>query len=389
MIALAFVQVLPGWAQQRLGTALGVKDATCDKASSLSGPAPILMAAVPAWSHFEKVIVIAEHLAKKGHPVYFMGTDHYRKQIEDAGAEFIQLDGSEGLKELLTDEDAAGLAKFTEPWAIEAHLVNSTFFHRLKPWSHTLQRALKNINDYRTVYIHDAMFLPLAPVYLGGAGLKPHFDVAVGLVPLTVSSKAVYPFRWGKVPETGPDAEEKHLKAYEEWDKDNFHWTLTDSLNRVLRSMGAQRDAARWTDSVANYNDIFLSMTIPEFQYPRPDWTHPSEFIGITRKVGVPDQRMPPWWNDILEAKKNGKKIIAVTASSLDYDAHHLVIPALEAFKDRDDVMLAVAYVNHDPEATQYKPPKNARVAKFIPMPELLAHVRLYKSLHLSMLTWF
>lgn len=387
LIALAFVQGFSGWAQQRLGTALGMKDATCDRTSSLSHRPPILMAAIPAWSHFEKIIVIAEHLAKKGYPVYFMGTEHYRKQIEDAGAEYIQLDGSEGVAELFASEDMAELQRITEPIDQEIHLISATFFKRLPDWWNTTQRALKNINDYRTVYIHDAMFLPLAALYLGDAGLKPQFDIAIGLIPLLASSKATYPFRWGKAPETGPDAEEKHTKAFEVHDQDPFHKGLSVAFRSILKNMGAPIPSGRWTDAVANFNDVFCSMTIPEFQYPRPDWNHRNELIGITRKVGVPDQRMPPWWDEVLEAKKSGKKIIAITASSLDYNSKNLVVPALEAFKDRDDVLMVAAFVNDNPEGNQYTPPKNARVAKFIPMTEFLPHVSLRESLTSSLLT--
>jgi UDP:flavonoid glycosyltransferase YjiC (YdhE family) len=132
----------------------------------------------------------------------------------------------------------------------------------------------------------------------------------------------------------------------------------------------------RFTDAFANFNDIHLALTTPEFSWPRSNWKHRNEFIGITRKVGVTDNRMPLWWNEVLEAKRNGRKIIAISVSSLDYDPHHLVILASEAFKDREDTLSIAAFVNEDPEALQYTLPRNARAARFIPMTELLPYVK-------------
>lgn len=224
----------------------------------------------------------------------------------------------------------------------------------------------------RAVYIHDGTFVAGGPSFCGAPGLRPHVDMSVGIVPIVRSSNHTYPFRWNKPPETGPDAAEKHWMAQQEQDQEYMFRMLNGEMSNMFNHLGATIPAKRWADLIPDSNDIWLSLTIPEFEYDRPDWDHRVEFVGMLLTVGVENQSLPPWWDDVIKAKKAGKTIVAASASSLDFVPENLVLPAMDAFRNRDDVFVVAALVNFDPAVLNYEVPANAHIAKFIPMNKLL-----------------
>lgn len=78
----------------------------------------------------------------------------------------------------------------------------------------------------------------------------------------------------------------------------------------------------------------------------------------------------PAWWSDLTNS---GKKIVAVSQGSICQDHTDLSIPTMEAFKDREDILVVVALGRKGaalPEGTTV--PSNARIAEFIPFDDLL-----------------
>ncbi|KAF2104868.1 UDP-Glycosyltransferase/glycogen phosphorylase [Rhizodiscina lignyota] len=328
---------------------------------------------MPAWSHVEKVATLAEGLVKLGYPVTFMSNEAFKDQVERTGAKYVQLEGHQ--TELMAPEDMAKMMEIEDEEERETFAINVIFAKALAGWRRTFQRTLRDLNDIRTIYLHDSSFLAGGPSYLGAPGFRPHVDMAIGIHPILRASNYTYPFRSGKNPDTGPDAFEKHWAAQQEQDKEYMFRTLKYEVGKVYQQLGAIASPGRWGDLISDFNDIWLAMAIPEFEYDRPDWDHRVEFIGMTTTVGVENQSLPVWWDDVLEAKKSGKTIIAASASSMDFDPTSLVLPTIEAFRNRDDVFVVAALVNFDPSTLNFEIPSNARVAKFIPMNEFLPHV--------------
>lgn len=125
------------------------------------------------------------------------------------------------------------------------------------------------------------------------------------------------------------------------------------------------------------FADILCVLNIPDFDWHRGDLHREFQHIGMPKSVGTPDREMPPWWDEVLQAAKQGKKIVAVSRSSLNFSPEKIVFPAMEGLKERDDIIVLVALVNAEPESLQgvLDIPDNVRMAKFIPMDLLLPHV--------------
>lgn len=243
-----------------------------------------------------------------------------------------------------------------------------------------LQRALKDIRDCRTILIHDANVQPAAPLFLGAPGLRPHSTIALVPTPLLHSSNDTTPFGSGQLPDTGPNAREIHQNAWREFQNSYAvkHW---DSVaEETYAEVGA-----RWAPPKPAPNilmlllDVLCALNIPDFDLPRND-NHPDlRYIGMTKYVRAA-RDMPPWWEDVLNAKAQGKRVVAVSRSSVDPSVENIILPAVKGLKDRDDVIVIVALVNCELEDFTYDMPHNVQMARFIPMDLLLPHVSLYLS---------
>jgi UDP:flavonoid glycosyltransferase YjiC (YdhE family) len=132
-------------------------------------------------------------------------------------------------------------------------------------------------------------------------------------------------------------------------------------------------------DSMHSVTDRILALGAPEFEFPRHDLRPTVHYLGALKnpnKTSSKQPDLPAWWYEVVEAKKRGKKIVAVSQGTVETDLTNLVLPTLEALEDREDVMVVATTVAFEPEEVQdLVVPANARVAKFVPYDLLLPMV--------------
>lgn len=85
-----------------------------------------------------------------------------------------------------------------------------------------LQKGLRQINDPRTLYIHDVAFVSSAPLFYGGSGIRAHTDIGIHPMPIMLASNDTFPFNDGRAPDTSSNAREVHWKAYEEQESSSY-----------------------------------------------------------------------------------------------------------------------------------------------------------------------
>jgi UDP:flavonoid glycosyltransferase YjiC (YdhE family) len=117
--------------------------------------------------------------------------------------------------------------------------------------------------------------------------------------------------------------------------------------------------------------DRILSLGVPEFEFPRSGIRPTDHYFGGFKKPqrsAVERADLPSWWSDILDAKQQGKNIVAVSQGTVKTDLSDLVLPTLEALKGRDDILVVATTVAVEPsDVPDLVVPQNARVAKFVP----------------------
>jgi UDP:flavonoid glycosyltransferase YjiC (YdhE family) len=325
----------------------------------------------------EKITTIAEGLIQLGYPVYFLSGPDFKDYIESIGATYVPIEGKG--PGIMAPED---MGKFLTLKGAEHDIFafNTIFASTIPAQHRTLQRTFADIREQYGVhqpliYLFDCSFAALAPVQHGAPGIRPHAAMAIGVAPYPGASNDTFPFQSGKHPDTSASAAQIHFEAQQaqyaaypdrEW---NAH------LNGVLRDMGVTTEPKSLFDMFASAGDTYLQYGVPGFEYPRSDIRDGLRSIGAPIAVGIAERALPSWWEEVLEAKKQGKTVVAVTPSSVVFDNNVLIVPALEALRDREDVFVVATLVNSDVDSLDFDIPRNARVARFIPLDLALPHV--------------
>jgi UDP:flavonoid glycosyltransferase YjiC (YdhE family) len=358
-----------------------------DNASNLLKPrpvrseTPVIMACHAAFSHMEKITTIAQGLMMLGYPVTFITGPEFKDYVEKIGATFIPIEGQGN--QIMSDEDFATFVTLSGA-DLEVFAFKNIFIKTMPAQHRTLQRTFsvfreKYGKDQKIVLVSDSSFAGPAPVLLGAPGIRPDIAIGVGLAPYVGSSNDTFPFRSGIYPDTTSESQRIHWEAQKaQYESHPIDTPVNEAMRTALKEMGAKQETASFYDALALAPDVYLQYGIPAFEYKRSDWRPNLEFIGAPVAVGIADRELPDWWDDVLEAKKAGKHIVAVSSSTVVYDTKALIKPAMEAFGGREDVFFMATLVTSEVDTLDFEIPANARVAKFIPLDLILPHVRIF-----------
>ena len=325
----------------------------------------------------EKITTIAEGLIQLGYPVSFVTGPDFKDYIESIGATYIPIEGK-GAGMMTEDQMATFLGLQGDESEIFAF--KTIFIDEIPPQHRTIQRAFKGIHkkygkDQQLIYITDFSFGGHVPVMLGAPGIRPDAVISIGMAPYSAASNDTFPFRSGRHPDTSENSKHIHFEAQQAQYKSYPDREWNEHAREVLHQMGTTKSSPSMFDMFVSTSDTFLQYGIPEFEYPRSDMRPNLKFIGAPVTVGMTERALPEWWDDVFKAKKEGKHIVVVTSSTAVFDNNALIIPALEALKERDDVFVVATLVTSEVEQLGIEIPKNARVTKFLPIDLALPEV--------------
>jgi len=125
--------------------------------------------------------------------------------------------------------------------------------------------------------------------------------------------------------------------------------------------------------------ETHLQMCIPSLELPRTDMPPNVRFIGGV-PASDPDLWLdkPSWWAEVEENEEK-KDIIAVTQGTMDLDYTELIIPTIEALRDRPNTVVVVVLGWRGatlPE--EITVPAHIHVMDYVPYTELLKHSTLF-----------
>jgi hypothetical protein len=347
---------------------------------------PLIVSAVPHWSHFEKIAKIATVLAELGYPITFITGHVFEKDVEKLHP-LISFKPIQGKLDKLTAEEYKILETLV-PGSQEQELfmMKKGMLDNIPDQYATLQEAF---SEFRDKYGHDKPLLSLYdtlfeghhPVSLAAPGLKPDANIGLACHPMTVDSNDTLPFYIGKPPLQSPDAKAAHHKVNQagEQGMDWFTREMTEAYWAKMQSVGSTiiHDWHFYAPITA-LPEYLMMLGVPEFEFPRSDLRPNVHYFGGWKTKAVAAKKaVPKWWDDIASAKKEGKQIVAVSQGTLDPDLTHLLLPTLEALKDRTDVLVVATTVAVEVEdVPDLVVPGNTRIAKFAPYDLLLPLVR-------------
>ncbi|KAI1090772.1 glycosyltransferase family 1 protein [Rostrohypoxylon terebratum] len=384
---------------------------------AVTEPLPFVLVVCHSLSgHLQPLIRIAAALHARGWDTFFLGPTAHRARIEASGAGFFALYGDADLDDKAYYEDPPVADYHSLHWAERAmiDLEKQCLEPLPTQWTCFTEavRSLQERDEGRgIVLVNEAFFYGSLPLFLGapfgsggGATTKQNsVGSLLGSLCVSVTVPAIrsidlppigYPFPF----EASSEGRVRNAKLWERsWTPKAQH--LTTLLDTKLREAGVEKKVGETFLSGVNYtcHDTILQLGVPGFEYPRSDWPSGFKFAGLVQ--GPPKsshttaKTKPPsfdWWEEIVSnsaldtlptsdsQRIRKKKVIVVAQGTVEINPYDLIIPTLEAFVSREDVLVVAILGWRDADLSTYDPhikiPPNARIADYLSYDAVLEH---------------
>ena len=319
-----------------------------------------LVCSTPVHGHFSPLATIGHHLVSRGHRVVMLTGSRFAQAVTDRGMEFRALDGLADFDDrdadsFLPDRDNyRGLAR-------AQYDIQSIFVRTIPAQFRGVERILSE--EAIDAILVDNAFAGVAPLLQTAAGSRVPV-LAVGVTPLSQSSRDVAPYGMGMLPSSGPLARLRNRAL-------NFvaHRVLFRDTQRAGQRAFAELGRARLDHFVMDISsafDRFLQLNAGDFEYPRSDLAANTAFVGPVIPAGS-DTPLPEWWGDLAAASH----VVHVTQGTIDnLDLGKLVVPTIAALTNTD--MLVVVSTGGRDVAALGTLPLNVRAAEYLPYDQLL-----------------
>lgn len=308
-------------------------------------PKKILFANIPADGHFNPMTGIAMELKSQGHDVRWYTSKMFEEKLKKLGIHHYP---------------------YKKALEVNQFNVNEVFPQRkkLKAGVPQLKFDLKHFFIYRAPeYFEDISeikqnfsfdILVCDGAFTAGKLVKDKLNVplvAVGISPVMSTSKDLPPFGLGLTP--GHSFTQRIKQNLLRFVAKNILFKESSvEYNKILARYHLLAETTIIFDIPALRSDVFLQSGTPGFEYERSDMPEKLKFVGPLHAYKSSRQKEFDYdWKARLDKYK--KKIL-ISQGTFEPDHSKLIIPALEALKD-EDYLLIVATGYHGTEELRKK----------------------------------
>ncbi|MBW4540522.1 MAG: glycosyl transferase, UDP-glucuronosyltransferase [Myxacorys chilensis ATA2-1-KO14] len=325
--------------------------------------ARFLIGTVPVIGHVSPAVPIVRELVKRGHEVCWYTGQAFQSTVEKTGARFAPIlswldysDAKNVPSSLMEQREAAqGVQR------LKFDLKN--FF--IDPALGQTKDLSEILDQFPAdVLIADSMFLGVSWV----AEQKGLPWAEFGASALALNSRDTAPFGLGLLPSNHPFRRLRNqgLKCFFEQKVLRHLRTYTNDLRSQLNLPACP---VHYFEKISPF--LYLSPSVPDFEYPRRDLPPQVHFTGALLSPPPSEFTPPVWWDELA----GNTPIIHVTQGTVTTNSAELLVPTLQALEHED--VLVVATTGGAPVDTLNLThiPANARIEPFIPHAHLLPHV--------------
>lgn len=353
--------------------------------------AQILFVCHPLTGHITPALRVASELRRRGWPVSFLGPTTHQHRISASGVDFIPLQGEADIDDLLyyslENPDPPVPAYHSLLWYERALVdVEKHCFEPIPAQWRCLKEVLAILQgrnrDLPVVVISEAFFHGILPLYFGAAlpdGVKQPRTLCLSVTPPAIRSIDLPPFGYPLPFSQSPEGRARNAQIWEIFGEE------TSSLKRLFDAKLAEAGATRFPPGPilqgVNYisHDAILQIGVPSFEYPRSDWPKQFQFLGFLPLAAPPPSgypNLPGWWGQLSSTEK---KVVAVAQGTVETDPNDLIIPTIEALRERHDV-LVVAIMGRKGAAlpADFEVPGNALVTDYLHYDAVLPHADIW-----------
>ncbi|MCI2959492.1 glycosyltransferase [Agromyces atrinae] len=321
----------------------------------------VLVCSSPIHGHVSPMLAATAHLVEAGYDVTVLTGSRFRDRVVETGAAFRPLTGLADFDDRVPDDYIPDRDLYRGVKRAQ-YEIGRIFVDTIPDQFAAASAAIDAISP--DVVVVDGPFIGLGPLVAARRTDRPPV-IALGVTPLSQSSRDTAPFGMGLPPATHAVGRLKQRGMGVVASRVLFH-----DLQRRVEAAFASTTGARVPGlamDTAHYADRFLQLSTRETEYPRSDIAPSIEFIGplVPHDVEAP---LPEWWHE-LDATR---PVVHVTQGTIDNDDFsRLVQPTIDAFADRD--ALVVVSLGGRPESSFPHHAPHVRVASFLPYRALLA----------------
>jgi UDP:flavonoid glycosyltransferase YjiC (YdhE family) len=349
-------------------------------------PPNIIMTALPESGHHNPLIQIAAYLTKRGYRVFFLGGLPFADKIRAAGAEFHQLPAHVTADRLASLAHEFPLPDGMDPpsWYIR-RLAIEPMAARHAALVTLMEEVRRRHSNEEVVIVRDAWSSQTLPLWFG-APLPRGYDtlpkiIGISTLFLMTYSVDVPPYFQDPPLVELPSKEviARLWKKQEPWQRD-----MVQRMNEALKPLGCQRLMEEpWVlDGKDLSSDVLLVACNESLDLHRSDLQPHVHYVGGLPSKGADKSLVyPEWWPKIIANAKlpNGdpakKKVVLVTQGTVAIDHSQLLMPTLEALRDREEV-IAIALLGQHGRAlpNTFNVPANAHVLDYFPYEAILPY---------------
>lgn len=329
----------------------------------------ILFATVPADGHVNPLTGIAVYLKSIGFDVRWYTSNTYANKINKLGIQHYPFVKALDVRGDNVDELLPERKNHKSPVAkLNFDIIN--FF---------IKRSTEYFADIQAIHESFPFDLMIADCCLTAIPfVKEKMSIPVismGIVPLTEASKDVPPAGLGLTPATSVFGKIKQSALT--WLADNV---LFAKSTKVLKALTEEHKLSYDGENVFNYlvkkSTILLQSGTPGFEYYRSDIGNNIRFVGPLLPYATPKTEQP-WFDKRLNQYD---KIILVTQGTVEKDVKKIIVPALEAFKDTDVLVLVTTGGSGTKELRERYPQANLVIEDFVPFGDVMPYADAYIS---------
>lgn len=328
----------------------------------------LVLASVPIFGHVAPVANLAANLVELGHRVDVLTGSRFRQLVEAGGARFIPLPPEADFDDRTMND---GLDVQTRPGGIAGlrYDVRNVF---LAPALAQHRALLELIDESVDAVVVDPTFVGAALLAAAPPGTRPAVVVA-GVLPLPLDSVATPPFGLGLSPLKTPRWWERlRNRALRRLVQGAVFGGVQREYDRLFRQTTGQA-APSFVVSWMSQADHIVQLTVPSFEYPRPDARVPITYGGPVLRRS--DAAAPAWLSELDPQRPT---VLVTQGTIANRDLSELILPTIAGLADSPVNLIATIGRPITEEDALSSTPSNTRVTTYAPYDSVFPHVDVF-----------
>ncbi|MGJ7032852.1 glycosyltransferase [Niabella hirudinis] len=322
----------------------------------------ILFANIPADGHFSPLTGLAIQLKNAGHDVRWYTGASYASKIEQLGIPFYLFKKAKEVTIHNIDE------VFPQRKQIKNH-VKKVIFDICTYFIARGTEFYEDIKDINESFDFDILICDSAFTGMSFVKEKLHkHAVAIGILPLCESSRQLPPPIMGLTPAKTLAGSAAHAFLRFLTNRVLFkkpHTLIDEQYQRA----GMSTNGKNLFDLQIDKATLFLQSGTPGFEYKRSTMSSHIHFIGPL----LPYNNSKPQTLDFEDKLRQYQKVLLVTQGTFEGDVNKLIVPAIEAFKNTNYLVIATTAGWHTAVLRgRYQAFDNIIIRDFIPFNQVM-----------------